>query len=183
LVESADTPGYERFRLEAITQFSATPCVFADRIVKISLLLPASDRLIGAMGPLAEMTMKTRDEAEAAGDHFRAAWHSVSIALYEYRRGRYSESADWCRRCLNYRETNAPRTATARAILALALQQLGHPEEARAELVLAREAVDAKFRDGADLGNPIQGFWFDWSFARILVREAVALIEGPGRSR
>jgi eukaryotic-like serine/threonine-protein kinase len=183
LVESADTAGYERFRLEAISRFSAAPCVFADRIVKISLLLPANDRLIGAMGPLAEMTVKTRDEAEAAGDHFRAAWHSVSLALYEYRRGNYAAAAGWCRRCLDYRETNAPRTATARAILALSLQQLGRPEEARAELALAREAVEAKFRDGADLGNPIQGFWFDWAFARILVREAAALIEGPRLSR
>jgi hypothetical protein len=25
----------------------------------------------------------------------------------------------------------------------------------------------------------MQGFWFDWVFARILLRESTALIEGP----
>jgi hypothetical protein len=27
----------------------------------------------------------------------------------------------------------------------------------------------------------MQGFWFDWVFARILLRESTALIEGPAR--
>jgi hypothetical protein len=29
------------------------------------------------------------------------------------------------------------------------------------------------------LGSPVQGFWFDWAFARVLLREATALMELP----
>jgi hypothetical protein len=32
------------------------------------------------------------------------------------------------------------------------------------------------------LGNPTQGFWFDWLFARILLNEATALIEGNSKA-
>ena len=34
-----------------------------------------------------------------------------------------------------------------------------------------------------DSGTPVQGFWFDWVFARILLREATALISPPNRAR
>jgi hypothetical protein len=97
----------------------------------------------------------------------------------EYRRGNYTEAAGWCRRCLGYAEYNAPRTATARVILAMSCQQLGQSDEARSELNQARSMIEDKFKkNGLDRGTGVQGFWFDWIFARILLGEATALIEG-----
>ena len=125
---------------------------------------------------------KAQADAEAAGDGFMAAWRAVSLALWEYRRGNFTEAVAWGQRCLNYREyNNAPRTATARAILAMSYEQMGREDEARAEVVLARDIVEAKFQKRLDRGTPIQGFWFDWVFARILLRESIALIETPSR--
>jgi len=115
----------------------------------------------------------------ADGDVFLAAWRSVSLALMEYRRGDYTRAAAWCRRCLDYPEYNAPRAATARVILAMSCQHLGQADEARSELTHARSMIEDKFKkNGLDRGTGVQGFWFDWLFARILLGEATAMIEG-----
>jgi hypothetical protein len=183
LVEVGDTNGYERFRQEAIARFLAAPCPFADRIVKISLLLPGDKRLLDSLGPVAEATVKSLAEAEANSDGFTAAWRSVPLALWEFRRGNFLKAAEWCRRCLSFPEYNAPRTATARVILAMSLHQLGQLDEARAELAAGREPINSKFKGRMDLGTPVQGFWFDWAFARILLREATTLIEVSSRGK
>jgi tetratricopeptide (TPR) repeat protein len=176
-IELGDTNSYERFRQTTVARYTAAPCPFADRIVKISLLLPANDRLIESLRPLAEETAKHLAAADQGGDDFTAAWRSVSLGLLEYRRGNYLKAAEWSRRCLAYPGANAPRTATAQIILAMSYHRLGRDAEARTELQAGREIVDSKFRHRLDAGGPVQGFWFDWAFARVLLRESVALLE------
>ena len=94
----------------------------------------------------------------------------------EYRSGNYAQAANWCRRCLNYPEYIAPRTATAHVLLAMADQKLGQTAEARTELAQAAEIIGNKYKTRLDRGTPMQGFWFDWAFARILLKEATDLI-------
>jgi eukaryotic-like serine/threonine-protein kinase len=183
LVEVGDTNGYERFRQEAIARFMVAPSPFADRIAKISLLLPGDRRLIESLGPVAEATAKSLAEADGNGDGFTAAWRSVSLALWEFRRGNYLKAREWCQRCLGYPEYNAPRTATARVILAMSCQQLGQADQARTELAAGREPIESRFKGRMDSGTPVQGFWFDWAFARILLREATTLIEVSARAQ
>jgi hypothetical protein len=36
--------------------------------------------------------------------------------------------------------------------------------------------IDTKFKNLLDRGSGVQGFWFDWVFAKILLREAKGLI-------
>jgi hypothetical protein len=60
---------------------------------------------------------------------------------------------------------------------------LGRDEEARAELAAGRETIESKFKGRMDSGTPVQGFWFDWAFARILLHEAATLIEVSSRAR
>ena len=180
-IEAGDVNGYERFRQGAIARFSQAPCPFADRVVKISLLLPANERLIESLRSLAEATANYLVEADQGGDVFSAAWRSVSLGLLEYRRGNYQKAVEWCRRCLAYPGTNAPRTATAQVILAMACHQLGRDAEAQGELAIGREIVERKFKNRMDAGGPVQGFWFDWIFAQILLREGTALLETTPR--
>jgi hypothetical protein len=177
LVEVGDTNGYERFRQEAIARFIVAPCPFADRITKISLLLPGDRRLIESLGPVAEATAKSIAEADANGDGFTAAWRSVSLALWEFRRGNFLKAVEWCRRCLTYPGINAPRTAAAQVILAMSYHRLGQVAEARTELAAGREIIETKFKNRLEVGGPVQGFWFDWIFARVLLRESVAVLE------
>jgi hypothetical protein len=103
---------------------------------------------------------------------FRAAWESLSLALWEYRQGHYARSVDWARRCLACPEPNASRTATAHVELALALWQTSQKDEALKELTLGRQSIAGKFKSDLEPGSAEQGFWFDWVFARILLGEA-----------
>ncbi len=178
LIEANDAQGFERFREESIGRFIVSACPFPDRIVKISLLQPVNERIIAALSSTAVATAKSVAVADAAGDSFQAAWYSVSLALFEYRKGDFDSSEVWCRRCLGYPEYNAARAATAHVILAMTCRKLDRISEANAELTAGREIIDGKFKAAMDRGNPVQGFWFDWVFARILLREATDL-PGP----
>jgi serine/threonine protein kinase/tetratricopeptide (TPR) repeat protein len=180
LVERGVTADYEYFRQSAVARFTAGTYPFADRIVKISLLLPADKKLLKALQPVAAVAAQSfATNADAGDDVFLAAWRSVSLALLEYRNGNYTKAAEWCQRCLNYPEHIAPRTATARVILAMSEQRLGKTDAARSELAQAREIIENKYKSPLERGTPMQGFWFDWAFARILLKEATALIEAP----
>jgi len=132
------------------------------------------------LGPLADraaaaFASQTSDNPDAV---FHAAWGAVSLALMEYRRGKYARAVEWCRRSQDYSEDNQPRNATVDILLAMADQRRGRTEDARAELSQGRELVDAKFKAGLERGDGELGFWFDWVFARILLQEA----DGGGRA-
>ena len=178
LLERGDLDGYEHFRQSAIARVGGTSNPFADRIIKISLLRPANDEIMRALTLLAGTAEKSfATNITADEDIFLAAWRSVSLALMEYRRGDYAKAAAWSRRCLSYSEYNAPRAATARVILAMASERLGQTMEARSELAQGRESIENRFKSGLERGTGVQGFWFDWLFARILLREAIILIK------
>jgi tetratricopeptide (TPR) repeat protein len=180
LVEQGDVAGYERFRQAAVARFRSGTYPFADRIVKISLLLPAGQPFMKALAPLVDITTESMATNTAANDDvFLAAWRSVSLALVEYRSGHYDQAAEWCRQCLNYSEYIAPRTATAQIILAMSDQHLGKMQDARSMLAQAQSTIENKFKNELDRGTPVQGFWFDWVFARILLKEAEQLIDVP----
>jgi hypothetical protein len=52
----------------------------------------------------------------------------------------------------------------------------GEPDEARALLGQVRGAVDQQFSTPMTLGDTRRGLWYDWLFARIMMREATMLI-------
>ncbi len=179
LIEAGDRDGYARFRQAAINRFvHTTNSVAAERVIKISLLLPADTTLIARLEPLEAVATKAFREADDrdADAAFFAAWRSVSLALLEYRRGDHVKATDWCHRCLAADDDNPARNATARVLLA---DSCTRRDEASENLALGRKAIDNQFRIGADLdpGSREQGFWFDWVFARILLGEATALVE------
>jgi hypothetical protein len=182
LIELGDLNGYERFRRENLARFEGTTYPVSDRIIKINLLLPADPKMMRELLPHVEVAEKTFALVEdgASTDVFQAAWRSVSLALLEYRRGDNLKAANWCRRCLAYPEHNAPRSATAHLILAMAEWRMNQHKDARDELNQGQEMIEAKFRSGLDRGTGVQGFWFDWVFARILLREARTLVQPQG---
>ena len=183
LIESADRENYEKFRQAAVTRFASGKYPFADRIIKISLLLPPNPTLLNNLKPMADGVVKSfATNADTSDDIFLAAWRSVSMALMKYRSGNYVQSADWGERCLGYQDYIAPRTATAHVILAMDNQKLGKTAAAKVELAQARQIIEAKYKVPMDRGTPSQGFWFDWQFAHILLQEASTLIESGGKT-
>jgi serine/threonine protein kinase len=180
LIESGDAEHYDWFRQAALSRFASTPNgVAAERIIKICLLKAPSQGVLESFAPLArvaEGSFSTVDSHDAEAV-FRAAWGSVSLALWEYRQGHYARSIEWARRCLAFPESNAPRAAAAHVELALALRQTGQRDEALRELSQGRQSIEDEFNGSLEAGSAVQGFWFDWVFARILLREATDQID------
>ena len=175
LIEAGDTAGYDRFRRDIIERFASTRYpVEAERTVKNSLLLTADNTAMKALAPLADLAIKavptgapTTLEEPWPG---ATAWRCVSLGLWSYRQGDYAAAVGWCQRCLSYGNDNPARVATAQTILAMSDYRLGRVQEAHAALALSRNLVD---------GNGGQGYWFDWTLGRILMKEAATLIEKP----
>jgi eukaryotic-like serine/threonine-protein kinase len=175
-IERGDVGGYERFRLAAIARLKdTTDPVFAERTLKISLLLPADDRILKSLEPLSELSAKSMENASQ--NPVMEAWRCVSLALMAYRQDYTPTAKAWCQKCLSYPENNPARIATAHIIQAMSCHKLNEPQEAASELVLGRKLVEDEFAKGIQEGNGTEGFWFDWLFARILLREAEAAIE------
>jgi len=60
----------------------------------------------------------------------------------------------------------------------MAYYQLDEKDAARSELAEGRKVIEAEFAGGLKEGDGKVGFWYDSLYAQILLREAVALIEG-----
>ena len=126
LAEIGDRTSYENFRDEAIGRFKGTDIqAAAERIIKISLLQPADGKVLAALAPLAEVAARPFTNADEGPEiiAFREAWRAISLALLEYRSGRYAKAIEWCRSSLACRQDIPVRTATARLILAMSLRQ------------------------------------------------------------
>jgi hypothetical protein len=177
-IERGDMAGYERFRRAAVARyFGTTDPIFAERTLKICLLAPAKDDLMKQLESFSGISAKSMDNA--GKDPIMEAWRCVSLGLMAYRGGYMPAATAWCQRCLSYPENNPCRIATAHIIEAMSCYQQGQLETAHSELTLGRGMITDKFGQGLDLGNGGVGFWYDWLFARILLREAEVLIESP----
>lgn len=170
-IERNDLQGYERFRLAAIDRFKhTTDPVLAERTIKISLLLPADDGILKSLVPLSEISSKSLENG--GQDAVMEAWRCVSLALMAYRQDYTPTAKAWSQKCLSYPENNPSRIATAHIIQAMSCYKLNEAEEAASQLDQGRKMVNDEFTKGIQEGNGAEGFWFDWLFARILLREA-----------
>jgi serine/threonine protein kinase len=178
LLETGDTAGYERFRQLAVAHFAGTTNpVPAERVVKVSLLTPPSADFLAALQPLAATASNSLATASSLNEWqvSLAAWRSFSLALMEYRRGNYAGVEQWHQKSLGYESGNDARALTFQIVLAMTHYQTGRADQARSELAQARQKVEDKFNKLPLEGG--EGYWFDWVFARILLREASSLIE------
>jgi hypothetical protein len=174
-VELGDTTDYERSREQAIERFKGTDNKWiAEQVLNSSLILPANSNLMAALEPMAELAANTSTNSGARDAFAQPAKSSMSLALFEYRRGQYAKAAEWSGRCLAYPDCLPLPGTTARIILAMSLHQLGKFETARSELGLAQASIQNGFKTNLNQYN-----WRDWLFARILLREALQL---PGGS-
>jgi len=172
LIERGDFKGYEHFRQAAIARFTGTTNpVFAERTLKISLLSPGDAQLMKSLEPLSEIAVGSMQGPADPNDGM-AAWRCISVGLMACRQGYTPTAIAWSERCQLCADQNSARMATAHIIEAMACYQLREIELARSELEAGRKLVEADFAGGLQLGNGATGFWFDWLFARILLREA-----------
>jgi serine/threonine protein kinase len=185
LVKAGDLASYRRFREDAASLHG----LIADRdntaiLVKACLLLPADEALLERLRPAAAMLvgfLSKDSEPRAGDDGSQSAFIAMSLGLSDYRRGDFAQAMAWNRKCLAFPDSNQARSATAHVVSAMAAQRLGQPGLARAELALAREFFAGPFaRDVYYPRGEGQGHWQDWAIARVLEREAAALIGETG---
>jgi hypothetical protein len=135
------------------------------------------------MQSLEHLSEISADSMDQPGqDPIMVGWRCVSLALMAYRQDYTPTAKDWCRRCLASPNYIPARVATAHIIQAMSSCRLGEMKVARAELARGRQLVDAEFAKGLEMGNGATGFWYDWLFARILLREADALFADQAAS-
>jgi eukaryotic-like serine/threonine-protein kinase len=102
--------------------------------------------------------------------------NALTIALLDYRRDNFTQSAIWCQRLLAYPDCNSVQTATTHVILAMASWRLNQIAEARSQLVQSRDSIENRFSGGLQDGDQTDGFWYDWIIAKVLLQEAEGLI-------
>lgn len=174
LVLKGDLEQYDSFRREMLAQYLASPKPLADRVIKGCMLTPIDVTFRDRLVTLRDQGRIQAREADANGDPFQAAWTCMSMAICDFRCGDYAAAENWAKRCLSYSDYNAPRAATAHGVLALTYHATGRREEARTEWQLGMELIERKSRTPLGRGTPVQGFWFDWAFARILLNEGAS---------
>jgi hypothetical protein len=177
LLETGDAAGYERFRQSAVAHFlETTNPVPAERVVKVSLLTSPSADFLAALAPLAATASNSLANASSLDGWQKslAAWRAFSLALMEYRRGNYAGVEQWYQKSVSYEQGAAVREVTFQIVLAMAHYQTGRADQARSELVQARQKVENQFNNLSV--NSDGAYWFDWVFARVLLREATALM-------
>jgi serine/threonine protein kinase len=179
-LEAGDVPGYERLRDEALSRFGSTAALdVSEQLLKACLLLPAKPAMLDRLQalPCIKGRALTDKASNKPGALAEGAFAALSRAMLEYRQGHFSETIQWSLKCLSYPEANEARSAAAHALSALAAQRLGQPELARSELAQSGQLLSAPLAPDLFPRRPDPGYWFDWSIARILNREATSLIE------
>jgi len=183
LVEANDTAGYESFRAQEIARFkhpTENVIPVTTLLLKSCLLRPADPKLLAALDPMAQ------DAAAPFPGRWNPqlydyydGWRSISMGLFEYRRGNFAKAVQWSRSCLGCTTDIRSRIATARVILAMSLHQLGQDDEARSELLQARNIINYRFSTPLDHGSADRGTWHEWIIARTLLGEATAALATP----
>ena len=180
LIESGDAKRYGAFCDMAIAG-SATMRNddAAGRLLKSCLLLPMDTSLKARLQPLARvMENRFASLTRAPGTLAAwAAWTGIPAALWSYRCGDYSRAIAQCQRSLDPSNETGAQYASLRVLMAMGHWQFAQIESARTELTQPREVIDVQFQRGMDRINLANGSWYDWLFARILLREATELIE------
>ncbi|HEV7926711.1 MAG TPA: protein kinase [Verrucomicrobiae bacterium] len=172
LADTGDTEGYGRHCAQFLKEWRETnnPAAAID-----CLLTPSAAVNAPSLATLARNALA----ADAPGPQ-QAGW-TLLLSLAEYRQNLFAEAAARAAKALS--DTNGlddARAAQAEAVLAMAQQQLNHPDDARTALATGRQILDTKMPppESTDLGS----HWPDWIAARLLLHEAQALVPATAAS-
>jgi eukaryotic-like serine/threonine-protein kinase len=178
LAESGALGPYRDFCRAALAHFATIDNGdAAGRIVKTVLLLPPSPELIEGLQPLINLNHQHWHQVASSQANYAPGWETIPLALAELRLGDFGGAARRCEALLSRSRPAAALGETCRIIHALARHRQNRDPRAGAWLASARSAIEAHFAAGITRGQSRDGYWFDWLFARILLREALAEIK------
>jgi hypothetical protein len=155
-----------------VANFSAAP---RTGILTTCLQFPLKQPQLEALKPM-EANLESQYYSPGTTNRI-TQWNQMPFGLWQYRCGDFAASADWCQQGLAQKNKYPACVATLHIVLAMACYQRGQTGEACSELDLGRQLIEARFQNGLTHGNAGAGYWYDWIFARHLLREATALID------
>jgi serine/threonine protein kinase/tetratricopeptide (TPR) repeat protein len=167
LVRNGDQPGYLALRAQIRLRFGTitNDASIADRMAKDLLILPASGSDLTVAATLA-------DVAIAHGKGYRGEpWFQLCKGLAEFREGKFDEASVWTRRALLKVGQTPTRDVEAYMILAMALQRLNNPQEARVAWDKGLTTIKNN-PDDFNTTNLWQHGWIDMLIALSFVSEA-----------
>jgi hypothetical protein len=185
LVFAGNLEDYHRLVQEMVARFRGTQSPqAAEQVLKFGLIVPTDAATLRALEPVANVARKSMEtERITPGNNHLLAWRAFAIALFEYRAGHFDDAIAMARRCLGFSEARPTAIAMAHLVLGMALHQLHRDAEAQSEIRIGEVMVRLKIPIAARVspqiwGDDQTGYWYDWVFARILLREAEGLIAG-----
>jgi serine/threonine protein kinase len=169
LLQTGDVDGYKTLRGQILKQFGGTtdPRV-AERMVKTSLILPASDDEMKTIAQMASVA--------ASGDtnDDKWGWNLLAMGLTEYRLGHYKGAKQLVRAAIPM-DIGPYCRVEAYLIKAMAESRLNEADDSKDTLADAEDAVKSKLVPEGGLNSDD---WYDWITIQILLREANAEING-----
>jgi len=178
LIEAGNLTRYDQMRRMTLARLSGTSdLTAAEQLLKTSLLTPAEPSTMEMLNPLAKLTADSLASKNPTVNDasFYAAWRTVALALFEYRRGNFTAAADRLEKCSHY-PNQAPSCVTITHILSgMTWLQLGKIQAGENELRLGRKQVENHFAKKLAMSGSESGFLAGWLTARVLLREAEQL--------
>jgi hypothetical protein len=174
LADAGDEEGYSHFS----TTLASTHRMVADgdeggRILKSCLLRPLDAQHRERLSPLAETVEKWYPTVPQSQ---RSPWSTLPLSLWRYRIGEFSGAVELANAALTGSDATQAHHSAHEAIIAMASHKLGDTAAAITHLRSAREAMERKFATSLEEGSGGPGFWYDWLFTRVLLREATEMI-------
>jgi tetratricopeptide (TPR) repeat protein len=181
VLEAGHLDAYQAMRQDMLRRLEKTRDeVGAEHMLKFCTLTPPPRPMLDQLRPMAEILRPKNRAGEAPSHPFRE-WFALAVALFDLRDGRHQSAYDNALRGMGLATTPSCR-ASLKLTLAMAAHSLGKPAVARRELAeaaaMAGEAKPRVVVENHEDYDPKSGSWYSWSVARILEREASALI-GP----
>jgi hypothetical protein len=186
LIEAGRPDGYAEFRKWAVGRFGENAAMLdVSRLLHAVLLLPADpDSLakLDRMKAVLEQSEFDKAKLKSNWDREAAIWRAFGLAMLEYRQGRPARARHWAEVGMGFRENRDYINAALEPVFAMACFRLGDVKSAKTTLARTRRRIDRAFSPDLPAAyEPLgqyQGYWWDWIIARILFREAEALIDG-----
>jgi len=189
-LKSGNRQGYEQFRQTEIAKLGLTNIASEYWIFKVGLLLPPDPNMLHLFAHGAELVEKRFPTAKEMRPFppYAAQW-SEGISLVKYRQGHFSEALAWGNRSRSSQWGDTARRSTASLIIAMSSWRMGGYQAGLVDWTEAYELIQSKSQQGLDIGSArsalfpgppapddLEGSWYDWVIADLLLRECDELI-------
>ena len=182
LIEADRRADYERFRHETIeSNGQVKEPMERVNLLRSCLLMPGDEALLARLQPHVDPLRAVVESNEMRVG--QAGWGAYALAMFAWRSGDFAGALAWSRKGLASPIANAPRIAATHALAAMSAYRLGQVEAARADLEEARTILAGPYGDSYYPRGAQNGHWVDWTLARVLEREASAVMSGENVAR